>query len=166
MTTVHLSGGEAMCRAAVEARDEALALSGKNVAPVALRESRDSVKPLLMGITVLTSQGGDSAEIEALVRERALLAKRCGLDGVVCSGREAGMVKEVCGKDFLCLCPGIRFADAGQGASDDQARVCTPAEAVAGGADFLVLGRPVTRASDPAAAARRACEEMLTAFHP
>lgn len=165
MTTLHISGGEEMCKAAVAARDEARAKKSGQVNKASLYAVEGREGPLLLGITVLTSQGGDPAEITALVRERALLAKRCGLDGVVCSGQEAAMVKEVCGKDFLCLCPGIRFADARQGAKDDQARVCTPAQAVAAGADFLVMGRPILKAGDPAAAARKACEEIQAAFH-
>jgi orotidine-5'-phosphate decarboxylase len=149
MITVHMAGGEAMCRAAAEGR--ATALAGRESGPGG---------PLLMGVTVLTSQGGDAEVIRRLVVERALLARACGLDGVVCSGWEAAAVKAACGEDFLCLCPGIRFAEAGGAGRGDQARVCTPAQAVAAGADFLVMGRPITKAADPAAAARRALEEM------
>lgn len=165
MTTLHISGGDEMCRAAVAAREEARAKKSGQTGNASVYAVEGREGPLLLGITVLTSQSGDPAEITALVRERALVAKRCGLDGVVCSGHEAAMVKEACGKDFLCLCPGIRFADARQGANDDQARVCTPAQAVAAGADFLVMGRPIVKAEDPAAAARKACEDMRTAFY-
>ena len=148
MTTLHLAGGEAMCRAAVAGRDEGMA--GR----------KNASRPLLMGITVLTSDGaGQSQEaVTAQVVERALAAKEYGLDGIVCSGHEAAAVKAACGRDFLCLCPGIRFE--GTAGGDDQARVCTPSQAVAAGADFLVMGRPVTTAPDPAQAARRALKEM------
>lgn len=151
MCTVHSSGGEDMCRAAVLGRQEGLELQEQK----GLAACRG---PLLMAVTVLTSQGGDAKEIAAQVVDRALMAQRSGLDGVVCSGREASAVKAACGKDFLCLCPGIRFA--GADGDDDQARVCTPAQAVAAGADFLVMGRPITRADDPVMAARRALAEM------
>ena len=86
------------------------------------------------------------------------MARECGLDGVVCSGLEVEAVKEACGQDFLCLCPGIRFA--GTEGVDDQARVCTPAQAVRAGADFIVMGRPIITASAPAAAAKAALEEV------
>jgi orotidine-5'-phosphate decarboxylase len=149
MITLHAAGGEAMCRAAVQGRAEALA-----------GREDGAGGPLLLGVTVLTSQGGDAEAIRRLVVERARLARACGLDGVVCSGWEAAAVKTACGEDFLCLCPGIRFAEAGGAGRGDQARVCAPAQAVAAGADFLVMGRPITKAADPAAAARRALEEM------
>lgn len=147
MCTVHLSGGAAMCRAAVAGREQAYGHSGNN--------------PLLMGVTVLTSEGGNPADVAASVVDRALLARDCGLDGVVCSGREAAAVKAACGREFFCLCPGIRFADAR--GKDDQARVCTPAQAVAAGADFVVMGRPVTGAENPREAARAALTEIFLA---
>ncbi|MDL2315931.1 orotidine-5'-phosphate decarboxylase [Desulfovibrio sp. OttesenSCG-928-A18] len=159
MLTVHTAGGEAMCRAAVrgrrlfiEQRDADGALRRKWPRPVS--ESA----PLLMGVTVLTSEKGDAGAIRAEVTKRARLARDCGLDGVVCSGHEAEAVKTACGPEFLCLCPGIRFADGRD--ADDQARVLDPRAAVAQGADFLVMGRPVTRAQDPRAAAMRALSEM------
>lgn len=146
MLSLHVTGGEAMCRAAIAGREDAVG---------------NGPGPLLMGITVLTSQSGDAADIRAQVVRLALAAKNCGLDGVVCSGWEAPAVKQACGDDFLCLCPGIRFAEHGDpGAWEDQARVCTPARAVEQGADFLVMGRPVLRAASPEAAARAALEEM------
>jgi orotidine-5'-phosphate decarboxylase len=141
LLSLHLAGGEDMCRAAVAARDEA-----------------GAGKTLLMGVSVLTSTGGSAAGIVDRVRCLARQARSWGLDGVICSGREAAAVKQDLGKDFLCLCPGIRFAGSGQ--SDDQARVCTPQEAAAAGSDFLVMGRPVTGAADPAAAAAAALLEM------
>ncbi|MCL1940063.1 MAG: orotidine-5'-phosphate decarboxylase [Desulfovibrionaceae bacterium] len=147
MLTVHTAGGEAMCRAAVDGR-KAAASEGKGA-------------PLLMGVTVLTSEGlrGETEMSLAMrVRERAIMARDCGLDGVVCSGLEVETVKRSCGRDFLCLCPGIRFA--GTAGGDDQARVCTPAQAAAIGADYIVMGRPITRAASPAQVALAALEEM------
>jgi orotidine-5'-phosphate decarboxylase len=142
MTTLHLEGGEDMARAARNGREEGRA---------------EGEGPLILGVTLLTSQQ-ESGLSQSLVVQRAVWAREWGLDGVVCSGREAGAVKRACGRDFLCLCPGIRFS--GEAGDDDQRRVVTPEEAVAAGADFLVMGRPITRAADPAAAARRALEAM------
>ena len=151
MLTLHVAGGEAMCRAAVAGREQALAIRRK--------EGRTPDNgPLLMGVTVLTSEAGAPDSIRDEVATRALAAKSWGLDGVVCSGQEAGTVKRTCGQDFLCLCPGIRFASfAGQ---DDQARVCTPGQAVLNGADFLVMGRPITQAEKPGRMALAAIEEI------
>ena len=163
MLTIHLAGGEAMCRAAVEGRADALADARTGAQEQERRDAAFDVPargmrgPLLMGVTVLTSEGSGLPLRERVV-ERALLAKACGLDGVVCSGLEADAVKEACGHGFLCLCPGIRFAE-GQG-NDDQARVCTPARAVMAGADFIVMGRPIIRDAFPARAARAALEDM------
>ncbi|MDR2605237.1 MAG: orotidine-5'-phosphate decarboxylase [Desulfovibrio sp.] len=140
LLSLHLAGGEAMCRAAVAARNASGAVT------------------LLLGVSVLTSAGGDTAEITQTVCRLARSAEDWGLDGVICSGREAAAVKRERGDDFLCLCPGIRFA--GSAGGDDQARVCTPREAVAAGADFLVMGRPITGAADPAAAAAAALLDM------
>jgi orotidine-5'-phosphate decarboxylase len=142
MLTIHLLGGESMCRAAME---EARALSPA---------------PTVFGITVLTSMGGGRQDLAGQVREMTLeLAARAaawGLDGVVCSGLEVAEVKAAC-PGLQCLTPGIRPKE---GAGDDQRRIVTPAEAVARGADFLVVGRPITRAADPAAAARAIMDEM------
>jgi orotidine-5'-phosphate decarboxylase len=141
LLSLHLAGGEAMCRAAVAARDDA-----------------GAGNTLLLGVSVLTSADGDAAEITGRVLAFARSARSWGLDGVICSGREAAAVKRDLGDDFLCLCPGIRFAGGKTG--DDQARVCTPREAAAAGADFLVMGRPVTGAADPVAAAAAALLDM------
>jgi orotidine-5'-phosphate decarboxylase len=139
MMNVHCLGGEAMLRAAREAVNQA---AGR--------------KPLLIGVTWLTSSGpGEMAQIgmtgspEDLVGRLAGLARRAGLDGVVCSAREARRLRAAHGKDFVLVTPGIRPAGV---AADDQQRTLTPAEAVAAGADYLVIGRPVTRAPDPLAA--------------
>ena len=160
MTTLHVSGGEAMCRAAVEGREQGLDLLRRSASLPTGQTPGNG--PLLMGITVLTSEPGREEDIRNTVVRRALLARDWGLDGVVCSGREAAAVKDACGPEFLCLCPGIRFADfAGQ---DDQARVCTPGQAARAGADFLVMGRPVTRAENPAQAAFAALGEIEQAL--
>ena len=148
MLTLHLAGGEAMCRAAVAGRAQALSRI----------EEQGGSLPLLMGVSVLTSEGADPASIQAQVLQRAILAQDCGLDGIVCSGFEVRAVKERCGRDFLCLTPGIRFT--GAGGADDQARVCSPAQAVREGADFIVMGRPVTRADSPVDAVRAALANM------
>jgi orotidine-5'-phosphate decarboxylase len=142
LLSLHLAGGEAMCRAAVAARDAA------------------KTDALLMGVSVLTSTAGPAAEITKKVCSLARSAGDWGLDGVICSGREAAAVKHALGDGFLCLCPGIRFA--GSAGNDDQSRVCTPRDAVAAGADFLVMGRPITGAADPAAAAAAALLDMET----
>ena len=172
MLTLHLAGGEAMCRAAVEGRADAMAGARRHARADAPFDApfdaaaRGMRGPLLMGVTVLTSEGSGQPMRERVV-ERALLARACGLDGVVCSGLEADAVKEACGPGFLCLCPGIRFAG-GEG-NDDQARVCSPARAVGAGADFIVMGRPIIRDDSPARAARAALEDMhggLTASVP
>jgi orotidine-5'-phosphate decarboxylase len=111
----------------------------------------------LLGVTVLTNlnatdlvqQGTDIPPAE-LVLHRAMLAKEAGFDGVVASGQEARAIREAAGPDFLIVTPGIRPKGSG---SDDQARIVTPADAIEAGADYLVVGRPITAASDPSAAA-------------
>jgi orotidine-5'-phosphate decarboxylase len=140
MINVHALGGRAMMAAA----REAVAKAGK--------------PPKLVAVTLLTSMGSaDMADVgitggpEDAVARLARLAQSCGLDGVVCSPQEAAALRRQCGKDFLLVTPGTRPADSGQ---DDQQRVATPREAVAAGADYLVIGRPITRAPDPIAALR------------
>lgn len=142
MVNVHASGGETMLRAAREAIDTS-ALPG---AP----------KPLLIAVTVLTSMTradlagiGLDLEPRAQALHLARLAAACGLDGVVCSALEATEIKVACGEDFRCVTPGIRPAGSDAG---DQKRIMTPAQAIANGADDLVIGRPITAAEDPAAA--------------
>jgi orotidine-5'-phosphate decarboxylase len=145
MLNVHASGGRTMLRAAREAIDTTAAATG--VRP-----------PLLIGVTVLTSladadlrelghAGSAAAEVLAL----AQLTKACGFDGVVCSAQEAAMLRNACGAAFMLVTPGIRLAGA---AKDDQARLVTPEAAIRFGADYLVIGRPVTQAADPLAALR------------
>jgi orotidine-5'-phosphate decarboxylase len=94
-----------------------------------------------------------------LVLLRAQMAQQAGCHGVVCSGREVKQVKELCGPDFVTVCPGIRPAWAAV-AGDDQQRIVTPLEAVNNGADYIVVGRPIRQAKDPAAAARRVAAEI------
>lgn len=144
MLTIHTLGGERMCRAALEA-------AGQCDSP-----------PLIFGVTVLTSFApgelpGYDGDLRELAADLAVKGRAWGLDGVVCSGHEAAAVKARCGAAFRCLTPGIRPAAAGD---DDQRRVMTPAQAVQAGADYLVVGRPILRAPDPAAAARAIVEDM------
>jgi len=142
MVNVHASGGEKMMRAAREAIDASTADATQ--------------RPLLIAVTVLTSMAREDLAgvgLDVAPRRQALrlarLAAACGLDGVVCSALEATEIKAACGIDFRCVTPGIRSAGSDTG---DQARVMTPAEAIAAGADDLVIGRPITAAADPAAA--------------
>ena len=126
----------------------------------------DGTRPLLIAVTQLTSTDQERMERELLIHEpieRVVLhyaenAAKAGLDGVVCSPREAGIIHALCGADFLTVTPGVRFADA---ASDDQKRVTTPAEAQKLGADYIVVGRPITQADDPVAAYARCKAEFV-----
>jgi len=129
--------------------------------------TRDNgTRPLLVAVTQLTSTDETQLRSELLVStpmaetvmRYAQNARLAGLDGVVCSPLEAAAVKSVCGSDFLTVTPGIRFADA---EADDQARVTTPEKARLSGSDFIVVGRPVTRADDPVAAYRRCVRGFL-----
>jgi orotidine-5'-phosphate decarboxylase len=138
MLNVHALGGRAMMRAAKEAL-------GTVPRP-----------PLLIGVTVLTSMSeadlrevGIPATPMDVVGRLALLAQDCGLDGVVCSAQESPMLRKIVRADFKLVTPGIRPLGA---ASDDQQRITTPAQAIAGGSDYLVIGRPIARAQDPLAA--------------
>lgn len=110
--------------------------------------------PLILGVTVLTSVPGNVGDE---VLRRARLARDCGLAGVVASPQEIRMLRETLGEKFLIVTPGIRPAGAGAG---DQKRVMTPREAVAAGADFIVVGRPILEAEDPAVAARQIASEI------
>lgn len=125
----------------------------------------DGTRPLLIAVTQLTSTSQERMESDLLINEPldkvvmhyAHNAKLAGLDGVVCSPLEAGKVKEVCGKEFLTVTPGVRFADGEKG---DQVRVTTPERAKEIGSDYIVVGRPITQADDPVAAYRRCVEEF------
>ena len=149
---IHCQGGPAMIEAAAEA--------------VRAHRHRGGTTQLL-GVTVLTSLDrealrrlGLTAEPGDLALHLAKLAKECGCDGVVCSAQEAANVRDVCGEAFHRLTPGIRPRGA---ATQDQARVVTPAQALRGGATWLVVGRPITQAADPAAAADAILAEMAEA---
>ncbi len=151
MVNVHASGGRAMMQAAAEAAREAA-------------EDAEVPRPLVLAVTVLTSLddddlatvGQDGPAGDQVLR-LARLAEDSGLDGVVCSPREIAALRSACGPGFVLLVPGIRPAWAAAG---DQKRIMTPAEARAAGADYLVIGRPITGADDPAAAARRIVDEL------
>lgn len=143
MVNVHASGGVRMLEAAHDA-----------LAPF-------SQKPLLIGVTVLTSMSAEDLAETGVTRspeEQVLyladLAKGAGLDGVVCSAHEVTALKAKCGADFLTVTPGIRPLSA---AADDQRRIMTPAQAIAAGSDYLVVGRPVTQAADPS----QVCREIV-----
>jgi orotidine-5'-phosphate decarboxylase len=152
LMNVHALGGRAMMSAAREA------LAGL------------PARPRLIAVTVLTSMGAsDLPEVglpgspqEAVIR-LARLTQDCGLDGVVCSPQEAAALRRACGNDFLLVTPGIRPVS---GAPDDQQRVATPAVAMASGASYLVVGRPVTRAPDPLAALTAINDEIAAAARP
>ena len=126
----------------------------------------DGTRPLLIAVTQLTSTDQESMEKDLWIREpidRVVLhyaknAKLAGLDGVVCSPLEAGKVHDTCGKDFLTVTPGVRFADGDIG---DQKRVMTPAEAKKIGSDYIVVGRPITASADPVAAYERCVAEFV-----
>ncbi len=126
----------------------------------------DGTRPLLIAVTQLTSTDQGSMEKDLLIHEPidqvvlhyAKNAKLAGLDGVVCSPLEAGKVHDACGKDFLTVTPGVRFADGDIG---DQKRVMTPAEAKKIGSDYIVVGRPITAAADPVAAYERCIAEFV-----
>ncbi len=150
MLNVHAAGGREMLRAAAKARDEAA--------------GGGSARTRVIGVTVLTSldaaglsEIGFARPLEEQVEALARLSREAGLDGVVASGHEIPVIRGACGPDFLIVTPGVRppWAEA-----HDQRRIATPAEAVRAGADFLVVGRPVLRADDPAEAVRRILEEM------
>ena len=139
------------------------ALGGRAVLEAAVRAAKASATRVL-AITVLTSHDRETLEelglagpVPEAVRRLARLAQESGADGVVASPQEVALIRESCGRDFLIVTPGIRPAGAPLG---DQARVATPAAALAAGADFIVVGRPITAADDPAAAAEAIVAEM------
>lgn len=126
----------------------------------------DGTRPLLIAVTQLTSTSQErmtdeiliDKPIDEVVMSYAKTASKAGLDGVVCSPLEAGKVHDACGKDFLTVTPGVRFADGDIG---DQVRVTTPARAKEIGSDYIVVGRPITAAEDPVAAYRRCVSEFI-----
>lgn len=170
LLTVHTSGGAKMMAEAAKAS-----------------ATFGAKRPLVLGVTILTSL--DEAELERVtgcrqpVAERVMalarLAKESGCDGIVCSPQEIGVVKEACGRDFIVVTPGIRLGVRGQGSGagaeirtpvpglqspvstrDDQARTLTPGEAAKAGADYIVVGRPIYEAPDPAAAIAEIREQL------
>lgn len=148
MLNVHIAGGEAMLRAAVEASQSA--------GPPA---PGPGPRPLILGVTVLTSQ---ETEGTGGVVESARLAQTCGLHGVVASAREAAAIKKACGEEFIVVTPGIRPSG---WPGDDQRRTTTPEAAIREGSDYLVVGRPITAATDPRFAAETVLAELESAPH-
>ena len=149
MTNLHAAGTAAMMEAAVKGLTKP-----------------DGTRPILIAVTQLTSTSEErmkeelliNAPIDEVVMHYALNAKNAGLDGVVCSPLEAAKVHDKCGDDFITVTPGVRFAD---GEIGDQVRVMTPAQAKEIGSDYIVVGRPVTQAADPAAAYKRCVAEFV-----
>lgn len=152
MVNVHAAGGFEMMKAAKEG--------------LMLGAARYSDKPKLIAVTQLTSTDDDMLHdqllidkpMDEVVKQYALNARKAGLDGVVCSAFEAAEIHATCGDDFITVTPGIRFKD---NVADDQKRIMSPAEAREAGADFIVVGRPVTAAEKPYEAYARCREEFL-----
>ena len=148
MTNLHAAGTVKMMEAAIEGLTKP-----------------DGTRPMLIAVTQLTSTDQESMENDLLIKEPidkvvmhyAHNAMEAGLDGVVCSPLEAGKVHDTCGKNFVTVTPGVRFADGDVG---DQKRVMTPAEAKKIGSDYIVVGRPITAAADPVAAYERCVKEF------
>ena len=149
MCNLHAAGTSAMMQAALEGLTRA-----------------DGTRPLLIAVTQLTSTDEQRMRDELLINEPiadvvmkyAQNAANSGLDGVVCSPLEAGIVHEKCGQDFLTVTPGVRFADGDIG---DQKRIMTPAEAKRIGSDYIVVGRPITASPDPVSAYKRCIAEFV-----
>lgn len=149
MCNLHAAGASQMMEAAIEGLTR-----------------EDGSRPILIAVTQLTSTDQATMEKDLLIKEPidqvvmhyALTAKNAGLDGVVCSPLEAGKVHDTCGKSFLTVTPGVRFADGDKG---DQKRVMTPAQAKEIGSDYIVVGRPITAAEDPVAAYERCLAEFV-----
>ena len=149
MTNLHAAGTGRMMEAAIEGLTR-----------------EDGTRPMLIAVTQLTSTDEETMKQDLLINEPidkvvmhyAANAKKSGLDGVVCSPLEAGKVHDTCGKDFVTVTPGVRFADGDIG---DQKRVMTPAAAKEIGSDYIVVGRPITAAEDPVAAYRRCVNEFV-----
>ena len=151
MTNLHAAGTISMMEAALEGLTRP-----------------DGTRPILIAVTQLTSTDQERMENDLLIKEPidkvvmhyAQNAAKAGLDGVVCSPLEAGKVHDTCGKDFVTVTPGVRFADGDVG---DQKRVMTPEQAKLIGSDYIVVGRPITAAQDPVAAYERCCTEFINA---
>ena len=150
LTNLHALGGAEMMETAANA---------------VRKEFSDAERPQLLAVTILTSstvetlrQVGIEHSVPDMVVRLARLAKESGMDGVVASPLEIGLIREACGPEFLIVTPGVRPSFA---AVDDQKRIMSPAEAVKSGADYLVIGRPIAKAAEPAEAARLIAEEIL-----
>lgn len=156
MFNVHAIGGAAMLKATVEVVQKAA--QGQKV-----------TAPKILAVTVLTSVSNEilknelaiDSTTDELVLRLAWLSQHSGVDGVVASAHEVAAIREACGSDFLIVTPGIRPSWAG---ADDQKRIVTPADAMRNGSDYIVVGRPITRASDRKDAARRIVDEMENAL--
>ena len=153
MLNVHASGGVPMMQAAARAAADAAARPGR-------------ARPIVIGVTVLTSMdeatlkaGGIDRPLADQVVALARMAQSAGLDGVVASPRETAAIRAACGSGFTIVTPGIRGASAGS-EKNDQSRTMGPAEAVAAGASYIVVGRPIITAADPRSAAQRIVEEL------
>ena len=151
MMTVHTSGGQAMLKAAIDASDRVAQTTGKE-------------RPLVIGVTLLTSLDQDDISIlgfqhtlQDQVLRLADLAQSAGLDGIVCSPFEIKPIRKACGNDLKLIVPGIRPEGS---VADDQKRILTPKEALKRGADYLVIGRPITDAPDRASAAKAIAESL------
>ena len=154
MTNVHAAGTIEMMKYALEGLEEGAREAGRK-------------RALLIAVTQLTSTSEERMQKELLIGasindtivKYAENTKAAGLDGVVCSPLEAKMVKDACGKDFLTVTPGIRYPGA---EVQDQVRVTSPSDAKAIGTDYIVVGRPITKAEDPVAAYRKVCADFLS----
>lgn len=154
LLTVHATAGK-------------VALETANQAAIAAAQTANLTPPQLIAVTLLTSLNARQLafdlkvplEISDYALQMAMLAQSAGLPGAVCSPQEVSQLRRVCGPDFVLVCPGVR---PGWAASGDQQRTLTPATAFAAGASYLVIGRPITAAADPAAAWARICEEVAT----
>ncbi|MFH7027429.1 MAG: orotidine-5'-phosphate decarboxylase [Heteroscytonema crispum UTEX LB 1556] len=154
LLTIHATAGTDALKGAAEALQQGAAQA--NVKP-----------PKLIAITLLTSISSRQLafdlkiplELPEYALQMAIIAQESGLDGAVCSPQEVEQLRQTCGDDFLLVCPGVRPSWADKG---DQKRSLTPAQAIKSGADYLVIGRPITAAADPALAWKRICEELMT----
>lgn len=153
MMTVHVSGGRTMLQRAIDAS-------------MRVAETTGQKRPMIIGVTVLTSMDQDDLmmigvrdKLDDQVKRMADLAQSAGLDGVVCSPYEISLIRQTCGEDFTLVVPGVRPAGS---SSDDQKRIMTPEEALERGADYLVIGRPITGAGDPQKAAANIAASLAT----